>query len=127
MTTAQLKRAMDRRFDRLERNKVDKTEFRRAIIDLRRGLGAEMRAEMRRELLASGVETRRYVNAALERFVRLLRSEIAASAAATRRHFDVVAGQMLSKVRVYGDGIAAHTQTVENHETRIAQLERRSN
>ena len=29
MTISELKRAMDRRFDRLERTKVDKVEFRR--------------------------------------------------------------------------------------------------
>src|SRR6266568_3461119 len=38
VTISELKRAMDRRFDRLERTKVDKAEFRRAITRLRTGL-----------------------------------------------------------------------------------------
>jgi hypothetical protein len=110
MTTSELKRAMDRRFDRLERatnrrfdrfermtdrrfdrlerTKVDKAEFRKAIADLR--------------------------------------SEITASAAETRRYFEVVADDMMSRIRVYGDGIAAATDRLENHETRITKLERRS-
>ena len=116
MTTSQVKRAMDRRFDRLERatnrrfdqlerTKVDKTEFRKAITDLRSGL----RGEMRREIAASAAETRRCIDA---------------TAAETRRHFDVVGEALRDEIRRFGDPIAAHTDRLENHETRIAKLER---
>ena len=55
MTISELKRAMDRRFDRLERTKVDKGEFGKAITGLRTGL--------RGEIVTSAAETRRSVDA----------------------------------------------------------------
>jgi hypothetical protein len=132
MTTSDLKRAMDRRFDRvdqrfermdrrldrLERTKVDKTEFRKAIADLRTGL--------RREIAMSAARTRRYADATADRLGRSLREEIAASAAETRRHFDVIAEDLRADFRRYGDILGHHTQILTKHEVRIAALERRS-
>jgi hypothetical protein len=88
MTISELKRAMDRRFDRveraidrLERTKVDKAEFRKAT--------------------ATSIEE-------------------------TRRHFDVVAEALRDDIRIFADGLASHTDRLEQHETRITKLERRS-
>ena len=50
MTIAQLKRYMDRRFDRLERTKADKTDLRR----------------VRREIRQSALETRRHFDVVAE-------------------------------------------------------------
>jgi hypothetical protein len=66
------------------------------------------------------------VDASLDGLGRSLREEIATSAAETRRHFEVVAEDMMSRIRVYSDGIAANTQRLEHHGTRIGKVERRS-
>jgi hypothetical protein len=36
-----------------------------------------------------------------------LRAELAASAAETRRHFDVVADRLMDKIQLVGEGVAA--------------------
>ena len=66
-----LQRAVDRRFDRLERTTVNKAELERAI--------ASLRTNLRGEIVTSAVETRRYVDATADRLGRL-RDDIAASA-----------------------------------------------
>src|SRR5437667_5730644 len=65
----QLERAMDRRFERLDRTKVDKAEFRKTI------------ERLRGEIAASAAKTREYMD-------RRLRDEIAASAAQTCEYMD---------------------------------------
>jgi len=118
MTISELKRAMDRRFDRLERTKVDKVEFRRAITRLRTGL--------RGEIVTSAAETRRYVDATGDHLRRGLRDEIASSAAETRRHFDVVAEAIRDDIRIFAEALASHGDRLDKHEMRITVLERRS-
>src|SRR5881397_2884824 len=118
MTISELKRAMDRRFDRLERTKVDKAEFRRAITGLRTGL--------RGEIVASAAETRRYVDATGDSLRSSLRDEIASSAAETRRHFDVVAEAIRDDIRILAEAVASHSDRLDKHDLRIGALERRS-
>ena len=124
MTISELKRAMDRRFDRLERTKVDKSEFRRAIASLRTGLKRVERtkvdkAEFRRaitglrtglrgEIVTSAAETRRCVAASCDSLRSSLRDEIASSAAETRRHFDVVAEAIRDDIRILAEALASH-------------------
>jgi polyhydroxyalkanoate synthesis regulator phasin len=133
MTTSELKRAIDRRFDRsdrrfdrLQRTKVDRTDFRRAI------------TRLRREIAASAAATRRYVDVRADSLERRLRAEIAASgeetrryvddvAAEDRRHFQVLAEAIRDDIRVFADAAASHTDRLDQHETRITKLERRSN
>jgi len=164
MTTSELKRAMDRRFDRLERTtgrlqrtKSDKAELRRAVTRVRRGVAASAgntQRRLRQEIAASAKETRGYV----DRFAHTLRDEIAelgrvlrqeiaetrsdvarlridvdslkeliaASAAETRRHFEIVVKDASKDFRGYGDGIIDHTKKLANHEARITKLEQRS-
>jgi hypothetical protein len=105
MTTSDLKRAMDRRFDRtdrrldrLERTKVDKTEFRKAITNLRTALRREVATaagRLRGEIKGSAAETCQYV----DRLGSGFRDEIAASAAETRQYVDVTAGRLESSLR----------------------------
>ena len=76
MTISELKRAMDRRFDRLERTKVDKLEFRRAITSLRTGL--------RGEIATSATETRRHFDVVAE----AIRDDIRILAEALASHSD---------------------------------------
>jgi len=145
MTISELKRAMDRRFDRLERTKVDKLEFRRAITGLRTGLKRVERtkvdkAEFRRaitglrtglhglhgEIVTSAAETRRYVDASCDSLRSSLRDEIASSAAETRRHFDVVAEAIRDDIRILAEALASHSDRLDKHDMRIGALERRS-
>ena len=116
MTISELKRAMDRRFDRLERTKVDKVEFRRAITGLRTELKRVERTKVDK------AEFRR----AITRLRTGLRGEIATSAAETRRHFDVVAEAIRDDIRIFGEALASHTDRLDKHGTRITALERRS-
>ena len=67
-----LQRAVDRRFDCLERTTVNKAELERAI--------ASLRTNLRGEIVTSAVETRRYVDATADRLGSRLRDDIAASA-----------------------------------------------
>jgi len=142
MTISELKRAMDRRFDRLERTKVDKLEFRRAITGLRTELKRVERtkvdkAEFRRaitglrtglrgEIVASAAETRRYVDATGDSLRSSLRDEIASSAAETRRHFDVVAEAIRDDIRILAEAVASHSDRLDKHDLRIGALEQRS-
>jgi hypothetical protein len=105
MTTSELKRAMDRRFDRLERTSVDRTEFREAMANLRAGVRNDIAAaadrltsSLRGEIGASAVETRRYVDATSDRLAVSLRDEITASAAETRRYVDVTAANLREEI-----------------------------
>jgi len=140
MTISDLKRAMERRFDRseratgrrfdrLQRTKADKAELGKAVAGLRREIAKTRRyvdrlgSSLREEIAASAEETRGYV----DRLGSSLREEIAASAAETRRHFEVVIENYSARfMSSYGDGIAANIQKLANHEARIARLERRS-
>ena len=148
MTISELKRAMDRRFDRLERTKVDKLEFRRAITGLRTELKRVERtkvdkAEFRRaitglrtglhglhglhgEIATSAAETRRYVDASCDSLRSSLRDEIASSAAETRRHFDVVAEAIRDDIRILAEAVASHSDRLDKHDLRIGALEQRS-
>ena len=139
MTISELKRAMERRFDRseratgrrfdrLQRTKADKLELRKSVAGLRREIAETRRyvdrlgKSLREEIAASAEETRGY----MERIGNRLHEEIAASAAETRRHFEVVVQEYSAQFKPYGDGIAANIQKLANHEARIAKLERRS-
>ena len=135
-----LRTGMDRRFDRLERTKVDKAEFRTTITRLRTGLRAEiatsaaetrryvnataseLRSTLRDEIGTSAAETRQYV----DRLGTVLRDEIASAAAETRRHFDVVAEAIRDDIRIFAEALAGHSNRLDTHNARITALERRS-
>jgi hypothetical protein len=140
MTISELKRAMDRRFDRLERSKVGEAEFRK----LQRAM--DRRFDRLERTKANKVELHNLQRAmerrfdAMEqrfgglehRFDRLERTmvdkdELASSAAETRRHFDVVAESIRADNRLFADPIRGHTDQLNQHETLITRLERRSN
>ena len=76
---------LDRRFREL------RAELRQ---DLREELGQDLRQEFRQEF-------------------RQLRTELAASTAETRRHFDVVAEQLMGKVQLVGEGVIGLDQKVD--------------
>ena len=124
MTISELKRAMDRRFDRVERTKVDKLEFRRAITGLRTELkqAMERRFDRLERTKVDKLEFRR----AITSLRTGLRGEIATSAAETRRHFDVVAEAIRDDIRILAEALASHSDRLDKHGVRITALERRS-
>jgi hypothetical protein len=142
MTISELKRAMDRRFDRLERTKVDKAEFRRAITTLRTDLKrvertkvdkaefrraiTRLRTELHGEIVTSAAETRRYMDATGDHLRLSLRDEIASSAAETRCHFDVVAEAIRDDIRIFAEALTSCSDRLDKHDRRIGALERRS-
>ena len=105
MTIAQLKRYMDRRFDRLERTKANKSDLRRFAT--KRDL----------ERFATKADLAKYV----------ARAE--SLAVDTRRYFDVVAEGLEDKVRKIGEVgdlkslLALHSAVLDEHERRLTDLE----
>jgi hypothetical protein len=126
----ELKRAMGRRFDRLERTTVDKTALARSAAETRRYVDASaesLRTSLRNDIADSAAETRQYVDATAGSLRSSLGNDIASAAAETRRHFDVVAESIRAEMRLFADPIGNHTDRLNQHETRITRLERRSN
>jgi chromosome segregation ATPase len=61
-----------------------------------------------------------------QRFTQLethLREEIRTAAAETRRHFDVVAEDLKSTIRVIAEGHEHHSTVIDDHEARLQRLE----
>lgn len=99
MTVLQLKKSIDRRFDKLDRRKADKSDL--------IGLGMELRAEM------SALRTE-------------LRGEIVRAAEETRRHMDVITESLRDDLRIFADAIGLHSERLNHHDARIGKLEQPS-
>ena len=139
MTITQLKRHMDRRFDRLERTKADKRDLRGFATNkgLRRfatkkNLGRfATRKDLRRFATRKGL--RRLATRTDRQFIAL-RREMRAWATDIKRYFDVVAEGLHEEIRRVADGVADvnaiklrglhHDKVLDEHETRITALER---
>jgi hypothetical protein len=129
MTIAELKRHMDRRFDRLERTKADKRDLRRYATkkDLRQfATKADLRqfatkADLRR--FATKKDLRRYAT----------KKDLRSFAAEIKRHFNVVAEGLEEKLQKLADGVSQipaiqlhvvhHDKVLDEHETRLTALE----
>jgi hypothetical protein len=114
MTIVQLKRHMDRRFDRLERVKANKSDLRRFAT--KRDL----------ERFATKRDLERYATKEdLARYVTRAES----LAADTRRHFEVVAEGLSDQVKKIGELgdlkslLTLHSAVLDEHERRITDLE----
>ena len=55
-----------------------------------------------------------------------IRAEMKAEGETTRRHFDIVGESIRDSVQIVAEGNAHHTSRLDNHETRIKRLEKRS-
>ena len=53
-----------------------------------------------------------------------LRTELKSEGETTRRHFDVMVGQMRDIVKVVADGTLRNTERLDDHEERIKAIER---
>ena len=113
VTVAELKRHIDRRFNRLDRTKADKRDLRRFATkkDLQH---FATKAELRRE------------GRALRRDMRLWAVDI-------KRHFDVVAEGLEEKLQKVAEGVseipaiklhlAHHDRVLDDHEARLTAVE----
>jgi hypothetical protein len=79
--------------------------FDRRFGELREGLRQDLREDLRQELGAS--------------LRQELRAELAASAAETRRHFDVVAERLMGKIQFVGEGVIGLDQKVDRLATEM--------
>ena len=113
MTIPQLKRSMDRRFERVDR-RFKAVDRRFKTVD-RRFDAVDRRFD---------AVDRRFD--AVDREIARVRDEVKRSAEETRRHFDVVAERLRDEIRFIAEGHALHSQRLDQHETRIERLEKRS-
>ncbi len=116
MTTSQLKRSMDRRFDRID-GRFDRID--RRLNRAKRSTDARLHNLDRKKADKSDVQQLRVELAEF-------REEMARSAAETRRHFDVAIEGVRDDLRIFADAIGLHSERLDRHETRIVTLERRS-
>lgn len=130
MTIAELKRHMDRRFDRLERTKADKADLRRFATkkDLQR---YATKKDLRR--FATKKDVRRFATKKdLRRYAT--KNDLRRFAADIKRHFNVVAEGLEEKLQKVADGVSQipaiqlhvvhHHKVLDEHESRLTALER---
>jgi septation ring formation regulator EzrA len=55
-----------------------------------------------------------------------VRAEIKSEGESTRRHFDMMVEKMADSVKIVAEGTAHHSLRLDNHETRLKRLEKRS-
>ena len=104
MTTLQLKRSIDGRFDRFERSS-------------RRRFDRADRANQRRFTA---------VDAKIAAGHAELLEEIRRSEAETRRHMDMIAESIRDDLRLFADAIGLHSERLNRHDTRLDRLEQRA-
>ena len=117
---------LDRRFNQFRDEVLQdlRTELRHGLRDgheqlraeLRQELGdgrEQLRAELRQELGDGREQLRAELRQDQSDFRQDVRGDIAASAAETRRHFDVVAEQLMGKIQLVAEGVIAVDQKVD--------------
>jgi len=88
-------------------------EFRDELRQELSGFREEFRGELRQELSGLREEFRGELRQELSGLREELRVDIAASAVETRRHFDVVAEQLMDKIQLVGEGVIGVDQKVD--------------
>jgi putative hemolysin len=106
--------------------------FDRSFSALRSEITTELRAELtanaaqlQTELAANATELRAENVASAAQLQTLLRAEIAASAAETRRHFDVVADHLMDKIQLVGEGVIGVDQKLDRFRGEVTEELRR--
>jgi hypothetical protein len=121
MTLLQLKRHMDRRFDRLQRTKADKVDLIRCATK-----GQLQRFATKKELerFATKKDLERFATKEdLERFAT--KDEYAIQFAAIYRQFESLNGKIDSVLRIVRDQYSHHGEILTEHDRRITDLKRR--
>jgi hypothetical protein len=93
--------------------------FDRRFAELKTELKSELKSELTTELTAS------LTTAITSAVVVQLRAEIAASAAETRRHFDVVADRLMDRIQLVGEGVIGVDQKLDRFRGEVAEEFRR--
>jgi hypothetical protein len=93
--------------------------FDRRFAELKYELKSELKSELTTELTASLTES--LTTAITSAVVVQLRAEIAASAAETRRHFDVVADRLMDKIQLVGEGVIGVDQKLDRFRGEVAE------
>lgn len=97
--------------------------FDRRFSDLKSELKTELKSELKSELTS---ELKSAVTSELKSaLLPEIRAEIAASAAETRRHFDVVADRLMDKIQLVGEGVIGVDQKLDRFRGEVADEFRR--
>ena len=87
----------------------------------------ELKSELKSELTASLTSpltsslTASLTTAITSAVMDQLRAELAASAAETRRHFDVVADRLMNKIQLVGEGVLGVDQKLDRFRGEVAE------
>jgi len=97
--------------------------FDRRFTELKLELKSEFKSELTTELTASLTSslTESLTTAITSAVVGQLRAEIAASAAETRRHFDVVADRLMDKIQLVGEGVLGVDQKLDRFRGEVTE------
>ena len=97
--------------------------FDRRFTELKHELKSELKSELTTELTASLTSslTESLTTAITSAVVGQLRAEIAASAAETRRHFDVVADRLMDKIQLVGEGVLGVDQKLDRFRGEVTE------
>jgi len=96
--------------------------FDRRFTELKHELKSELKSELTASLtspLTSSL-TASLTTAITSAVMDQLRAELAASAAETRRHFDVVADRLMDKIQLVGEGVIGVDQKVDRFRGEVA-------
>jgi hypothetical protein len=93
--------------------------FDQRFAELKSALKSELKSELTSELTPSLTSS---LTASLTASITdALRAEIAASAAETRRHFDVVADRLMDKIQLVGEGVIGVDQKLDRFRGEVAE------
>jgi len=99
--------------------------FDRRFAELKSEITGELRAEITASAMGVKSELRAEIAASTMAIKSELRSEIVASATETRRHFDVVADQLMDRVQLVGEGVIGVDQKLDRFRGEVAEEFRR--
>lgn len=97
--------------------------FDRRFTELKHELKSELKSELTASLtspLTSSL-TASLTTAITSAIMDQLRAELAASAAETRRHFDVVADRLMDKIQLVGEGVLGVDQKLDRFRGEVAE------
>ena len=97
--------------------------FDRRFAELKTELKSELKSELTSSLTSS--LTTSLTSPIASAVTSQLRAEIAASAAETRRHFDVVADRLMDKIQLVGEGVIGIDQNLDRFHGVVAEEFRR--
>ena len=97
--------------------------FDRRFTELKHELKSELKSELTASLTSplTSPLTASLTTAITSAVMDQLRAELAASAAETRRHFDVVADRLMNKIQLVGEGVLGVDQKLDRFRGEVAE------